>query len=143
MKLVDVNILLCAVNEADPQHETISAWLEAALNGEEPIGVCWHVLIGFLRISTDPRAIPRPLSMAVAVALVNDWLLHPNVQLVTESEDHWQLLKELVHPAGVFGKMISDVHLAALAIGNRCTLASCDGDFSRFRRLNWENPLRA
>jgi hypothetical protein len=143
MKLVDVNVLLYAANQADPRHEKMSAWLEAALNGEESIGVCWHVLIGFLRISTDPRAMARPLPMTAAVVLVNDWLSHPNVQLLTESDDHWQLLRELLQTAGAFGKIVSDVHLAAIAIGNQCTLASCDGDFSRFRRLRWENPIRA
>ena len=35
-----------------------------------------------------------------------------------------------------------DAHLAALALTHGATLASCDADFSRFRSLRWENPLR-
>ncbi len=39
------------------------------------------------------------------------------------------------------GDLIQDMHLAALAIEHGLTLASADGDFARFPRLKWMNPL--
>jgi predicted nucleic acid-binding protein len=39
------------------------------------------------------------------------------------------------------GNLVSDAHLAALAIDHGCELCSTDSDFSRFPRLRWRNPL--
>jgi predicted nucleic acid-binding protein len=37
--------------------------------------------------------------------------------------------------------LVSDAHLAALAVENGCRLFSTDSDFSRFPKLKWKNPL--
>jgi hypothetical protein len=37
--------------------------------------------------------------------------------------------------------LVTDAHLAALAIEYGCDLASTDSDFSRFPKLKWINPL--
>jgi hypothetical protein len=39
------------------------------------------------------------------------------------------------------GNLVTDAHLAALAIEHGLTLCSADTDFARFRKLKWENPL--
>jgi predicted nucleic acid-binding protein len=39
------------------------------------------------------------------------------------------------------GNLVSDAHLAALAVEHGATLHSTDRDFSRFDGLRWENPL--
>lgn len=39
------------------------------------------------------------------------------------------------------GSLVSDAHLAALAIEHGLTLCSTDADFARFPHLRWENPL--
>ena len=38
MNLVDVNILIYAVNSDSPHHEKARKWLENALSGSEPLG---------------------------------------------------------------------------------------------------------
>jgi len=38
--------------------------------------------------------------------------------------------------------LVTDAHLAALAIEHGCVLISTDADFARFPRLAWRNPLR-
>jgi len=38
-------------------------------------------------------------------------------------------------------KLVSDAHLAALAIEHGLILCSTDGDFARFPGLRWENPI--
>ena len=43
---------------------------------------------------------------------------------------------------GIAGDLIPDAHLAALAIAHGLTLSSTDGDYARFPRLRWLNPLR-
>ncbi|SPD74306.1 Ribonuclease VapC37 (fragment) [uncultured Desulfobacterium sp.] len=37
--------------------------------------------------------------------------------------------------------LVTDAHLAALAVEHGCELASTDSDFARFPNLKWTNPL--
>jgi uncharacterized protein len=41
------------------------------------------------------------------------------------------------------GNLVTDAHLAALALEHGCEFASTDSDFSRFPGLRWRNPLKA
>jgi toxin-antitoxin system PIN domain toxin len=141
VKLIDTNILLFSVNRTIPQHTRVRTWLEGSLNGEETIGLPWLVLLGFLRIATNPRILPSPLSVQEALHDVDAWLHHPNTRLVSENEAHWPVCRELLDATGTAGNLTTDVYLAAMAIGRGATLASCDTDFARFRQLRWENPL--
>jgi predicted nucleic acid-binding protein len=40
------------------------------------------------------------------------------------------------------GNLVTDAHLAALAVTHGCELWSTDSDFSRFSTLKWRNPLK-
>jgi toxin-antitoxin system PIN domain toxin len=142
MKLIDVNILLYAVNADSPFQSAIRPWLESALEDDERIGLAWVTLVGFLRVSTHPRAFSRPLTVEVAMANVDKWLTHPNVRVVKESDEHWRILQALLKQTGTAGNLTSDAHLAALAISHSAELVSCDADFARFPRLRWRNPLQ-
>jgi predicted nucleic acid-binding protein len=42
----------------------------------------------------------------------------------------------------IAANLVSDTHLAALAIEHGLTLCSMDGNFGRFPGLRWQNPLR-
>ena len=140
MKLVDLNVLLYAVNRDAPRHDTIRPWWESALSGDEPVGLPWTVILGFLRLATNPHVFAGPLTLDQAIDRVDTWLRHPNTRLVSETEQHWRILKELIEESGTAGNLTTDAHLAALAISHAATLASCDADFGRFRHLRWENP---
>jgi toxin-antitoxin system PIN domain toxin len=141
MKLVDLNVLLYAVNRNAPRHGIVRSWWEAALSDEEPVALAWMVLLGFLRLATNARVFPQPLTPEQAIARVEAWVNHPQTRLVTETGEHWRILKELLHETGTAGNLTSDAHLAALAISHGATLVSCDADFGRFRHLRWENPV--
>lgn len=143
MKIVDLNILLYAVNSEAAGHVRARAWWERAMNDEETIGLPWVVLLGFLRLSTSPRVFPRPLSPETASAKIDAWLARDHVQVVREKDDHWDTLKPLVGSAGTAGNLTTDAHLAALTLSHDAVLVSSDLDFGRFRGLRWENPLRA
>ena len=142
MRIVDLNILLYAVNSDAAQHERARAWWERATNDEETIGLAWVVLLGFLRLSTSPRVFPRPLAPEVAAAKLDAWLARENVRVVREKDEHWETLKPLLGGAGTAGNLTTDAHLAALALSHDATLVSSDTDFARFKGLRWENPLR-
>ena len=143
MKLVDLNVLLYAVNRDSPRHETVRTWWEAALAADEPVGLPWIVILGFLRLATNARVFSNPLTVDQAIDRVEAWLVHPGVCIVRETDDHWRILRELLSGAGTAGNLTTDAHLAALAISHGAILASCDADFGRFNHLRWENPAVA
>lgn len=141
MKIVDLNILLYAVNSDSPHHGRIHEWWEAAVNDEDSVGLPWVVLLGFLRLATSPRVFARPLTAGAAVAKVDTWLTQDNIRVVGEKDGHWATLKLLLHRSGTAGNLTTDAHLAALAITHDAVLVSCDTDFARFKGLRWENPI--
>jgi uncharacterized protein len=141
MKIVDLNILLCAINRDAHHHRAIRRWWETSLAGEEPIGLSWLVILGFLRLATNPKVFPKPLRVEEALRRVDDRLSHPNVKVVSETAEHLRILRRLLHLTGSAGNLTSDAHLAALAIEYSAVLVSCDSDFSRFPQLQWQNPI--
>ncbi len=143
MKLVDLNLLLYAVNEDAPDHEAARAWWEDCLADDEPVGLAWPVVLGFLRLTTNPRVLPHPITPQQAIAVVDDWLARPVVRLVGPTDRHWGLLREALGTWGTAGNLTTDADLAVLAIEHGATLHSADNDFARFDGLRWVNPLRA
>ncbi len=88
MKILDLNLLLYAINADAPAHEPAKAWLEDALGDDEPVGLPWVVVLGFLRIATNSRILPRPLAVAEAFKVVDGWLAEPGVRLLHPGDEH-------------------------------------------------------
>ncbi len=141
MKVIDLNILIYAVNADAPNHEKARIWWENSLSETETIGLSWSVLLGFLRITTNPRIMPIPIAYRQAIDTVDNWLKQAPVQLVTPTDRHWTILKQLLGHLGTAANITTDSHLAALAIERGATLISTDPDFARFPNLKWDNPL--
>lgn len=142
MILVDVNILIYAYIDAAPQHEKAREWLDRQINGSSQVGLPWASLLGFLRLTTNPRVLERPLHMATAWKQVTAWTACETVWIPSPTERHADVLAELLAEPGVHGNLVSDAHLAALAIEHGLTLCSADADFGRFANLKWINPLK-
>jgi toxin-antitoxin system PIN domain toxin len=140
MKIIDVNILVFAVDRLSPHHASVSSWWKAALNGDEEIGLPWIAVSGFLRIATNARLFPHPLTVEEAIERIEEWIARPNVRFVQETSNHWTDFRDFVQSSGAGGNRATDAHLAALAVSHGATLVSCDTGFARFRRLRWENP---
>jgi uncharacterized protein len=139
--VVDLNLLIYAVNEDAPQHERARRWWEGVVSQSETIGLAWAVVFGFLRLTTNPRVMPRPLAPEKAFAVIDDWFAQPPVEPIEPTERHWAIVKEILAPLGTAGNLTSDAHLAALAIEHGARLFSTDNDFARFSPLRWVNPL--
>jgi hypothetical protein len=141
MKIVDINLLIYAINKDTPHHSKAKKWLEHSLSSDEPFGFAWIVILGFLRIVTNGRIMPTPLSPDVAFATVDEWLQQPPSVTIAPSHRHWNIFKEILMPLGTAANLTSDAHLAALAIEHGARLYSTDNDFSRFQSLRWTNPI--
>jgi uncharacterized protein len=144
VKVVDLNLLLYAVNADAPHHEAARQWWETRLAAEEAVGLAWPVVLGFLRLATRPGLFPNPLPHYQALDVVEGWLRRPNVVLLQPRDGHWEVLRGLLEAAGTAGNLTTDAHLAALAIQYNAELCSSDNDFARFRpALRFVNPLAA
>ncbi len=141
MILVDANILIYAVDQCSERHEQAKAWFDSQLNGDTQVGLPWESLLAFLRLTTHPRVFSRPLTVSAAWALVETWLDCENVRILVPGAAHRSILAGLLANLGGGAKLIPDAHLAALAIEQGLVLCSTDGDFARFRGLQWINPL--
>jgi toxin-antitoxin system PIN domain toxin len=139
--LVDVNLLIYAVDSDSPQHSRARRWLEQTLSGDTPVGLPWAVVLAFLRVTTRAGILRAQLSLERAIELVDEWLAQPYVTLVVPGDAHWSILKNLVLEAGSAGNLTTDAHLAALAIENGSAIATADHDFRRFASLKVVNPL--
>ena len=141
MKLLDLNVLIYAVNRDSHAHDMARSWLERVLGEDEVVGIPWVVLVGFLRVTTGPRSMRSPLSAGAAIGVVDGWLALPNVVAVDPGESHWTILRELLGKTGTAGNLTTDAHIAALAIEHDAELCSTDADFGRFQGVRWVNPL--
>jgi len=140
MKLLDANILLYAYDRSATHHEVCRMWLESVFNAAETIALPWQTLLAFVRISTNPRAVKKPLSNAQACEIVGTWLERPNVLVINAAERFWSILREQILDAQVSGPLVTDAALAALAIEQGATLCSTDRDFRRFEGLKLLDP---
>jgi predicted nucleic acid-binding protein len=79
--------------------------------------------------------------MTVAWQQVTAWLACDPVWIPQPTERHANVLASLLAQPGILGNLVTDAHLAALAIEHGLTLCSTDGDFARFSGLRWQDPL--
>lgn len=141
MIIPDVNLLVYAQNRRASGHEQARAWWEDLVEREQPIGLPWAVMLGFVRLVTHPSVLVTPLAPLDALAFVRGWLDQPSVRIVEPGPRHVDLLGELFRSTGVGGHLTTDTHLAALAIEHQAELHSNDADFARFSGLRWRNPI--
>lgn len=142
MRLLDLNILIYAIDESSSRHEHARGWLDDTLSGSDTVAFAWHVLVGFVRLSTRAAIFERPLSVDESLAVVDGWCAQPCATVIHPTDRHAAILRELLTPLGTAGNLTSDAHLAALSIEHGAELCSTDIDFSRFSGVRWIDPLR-
>jgi len=104
-------------------------------------GFSWQSLLAFVRLTSNPRIFPRPLSARAAWGQVEGWLSCRNAWIPEPTRRHGGILRSLLSNVGNRSNLVPDAHLAALAMEYGLVLCSTDADFSRFEGLRWRNPL--
>ena len=111
--LLDVNALIAAIWTNHPDHAKADAWLE----GKE-LATCPLSQLGFLRISTNPKALNS--DMATARRLLEAFLQRHRSQFVA---DDLPPLKSSAQKS----EQVTDWYLAELAASKGMKLATLDG----------------
>ena len=141
MIVPDLNLLVYAYNDGAPHHEPARRWWEDLVNGTERVGVPWVVSTGFVRLMTHPKVLTHPAAATEAVDYVREWFRFPHVAPVNPGAEHLALLRRNLAAAGVGANLVTDSHIAAVAMEYQAEVHSNDTDFSRFPGLRWRNPL--
>jgi hypothetical protein len=140
--LPDVNVLIYAHREdGHPEHPRFASWLTELATGPEPFALSVLVLVGLVRIVTNPRIFKRPSRLDEAIDFAAELVERPTARVVGPGPQHWELVTGLCRAAGATAKLVADAQHAAVAIEHGCTLVTTDGDFARFPRLRWRHPL--
>jgi hypothetical protein len=139
--LVDANLLLYAANRAAPEHAQARPWLDEQLNGQTRVGLPWPSLLAFVRLASNPVVVRDPVTPGEAWRQVEEWLACEPAWIPLPGAGHTMILRNFLQQPAITTRLVSDAHLAALAIEHGLTLYSTDGDFARFPGLKWRNPL--
>ena len=142
MLVPDVNVLVYAHRAESPDHDRYVEWLKRLAKGRQAFGLADVACAGFVRIVTNPRIWSPATEPAQALAFVDRLRKRRACRWLSPGPDTWPVFSRLVDDTGARGKLVADAWLAALAIENGCTLATCDGDFARFADLRWMHPLQ-
>ena len=134
MILVDVNLLIDATMTAARDHEAARSWLQGQLLGTARVGLPWTSITGFVRVAGQPRAWERPLPVVEAAAIVRSWLSRPCAWIPQPGPRHLDILEALLEPQPSV-RLVTDAHLAAIAIEHGLELCSRDRDFARWADL--------
>ncbi len=141
MIVPDVNLLIYAYNDGSPRHDSARRWWEDLINGTERVAVPWVVSTGFVRLMTHAKVLARPAAPSEAVEYVREWFRFPHVTPINPGSEHITHFRRNLDAAGVGANLVTDAHIAALAMEYQAEVHSNDTDFSRFPGLLWRNPL--
>ena len=142
MIAVDTNILVYAHRAESPFHRAAEACMVSLAEGAATWAIPWPCVHEFLAIVTHPRIYAPPTPVAKALDQIDAWLESPTLRLLTEAEEHWPVLRDLVGRARIAGSKVHDARIAALCREHGVReLWSADRDFSRFPDVRVANPL--
>lgn len=143
MIVPDVNVLVYAYREEQPDHEHYRRWLQTVLAGAQPVGLTLHVVAGFVRVATHPGIFDPPTPLPDALDFIRAVRSAPAAIALEPSERCAYVFDEVCRRSGVKGAHVADAYLAALAIENGAVLYTADRGFARFPGLRWRHPLDA
>ena len=141
MIVPDINLLVYAYNLDAPHHTVARAWWKKQMEGTKSVGLTWAVCLGYLRLMTNRKILKTPLEAREALAHIDSWFARPQVQILQPGPRHLQILNSFAQQGLMSSLLVTDAHLAAVAIETQGELHSNDTDFGRFPGLRWHNPL--
>ena len=133
--LLDVNVWL-ALADADRKHHAVAKayWLQLDVS---LLAFCRISMLGFLRLSTQPKVLSFTPSTQEAWNLYRQYISDPRVVFLNEPPDFETSMEKLTSSPGFVHRLWTDAYLAALAVALGCRLVSLDSDFQTFKGLNF------
>jgi uncharacterized protein len=139
---VDTNILVYAADADSQWHAGSRNWIERRRSQPDAWYVTWPILYEFMRVTTHPRVLRRPWSIAEAWGFVSTLLGSPGLAVLVATERHAAVAAQVIAELPwLSGNLIHDAHTAILmrehGVAKICTR---DADFHRFSFLEVVDP---
>jgi len=136
MHLPDINVWIAMSFDQHQNYNSARAWFDG-LPAESRCYFCRHTQMGFLRLSTNPRANPRQtLTLSQAWVLYDQTMLDARIGFSQEPAglvSQWRPLTQL----GTFShKLWSDAYLAGFATAAGLQVVTYDIGFRQFSAFN-------
>jgi toxin-antitoxin system PIN domain toxin len=128
----DVNVMIAAFRPDHPRHDVAREWLEqvrsSCAEGSASLTLLPMVVVGFLRLVTNPRIFVNPDSIDVAVTFVDVLIGSPGVDFHGNAAE-WPLLREKLLGRRLKGNSVTDAWIAAATEALSEHLVTFDRDF--------------
>jgi uncharacterized protein len=142
MIAIDTNILVYAHRQDMPQHSAAFQALDVLGRSGQRWAIAWPCIHEFLSVVTGRAFKELATPLTIALDTIEQWIAHPNCQLIGEQNNHLTLLSGLTQRAQLSGAAIQDARIAAICIEHDVQeLWTSDRDFQRFPDLRTRNPL--
>jgi uncharacterized protein len=139
---LDTNILVQAMVVDSPFHEPAFQLLSDLNASGEKIFLCWEVVHGFRRVSTNFQAVRQPLTADTADMFIDELVNHPHVTMLAPSVASWIVFKRYSFQMKLRGNLVTDAVIASQLEANGVKkLYSNDRDFRKFDYLKVIDPF--
>jgi toxin-antitoxin system PIN domain toxin len=133
--LLDVNVWLALADENHAHHKiAITYWQDQSA---PEIAFCRVTALSFLRLSTHPKILSRPLTTDEAWKIYQRYRTEAQVSFIVDSPDIDHSFMALSRQPDFPHHLWTDCYLAALAQFKKCRIVSFDEDFHSFRNLQF------
>lgn len=128
---IDTDFLVAVEVREHPFHEAARALLDHLLDDGHDFALSPQPLAEFIHVATDPRRMPRPLSVSDAVARASDWWQSEEVLRVFPDGESTAHFLDLVRRHRLGRKRLLDTMLAATFRRNgiRRIISNNEADF--------------
>lgn len=136
----DVNVLLSAASSESRHHDEARAALQRSRASVGGLGLLSQVAASFIRLATDPRVSPSPLTTREAVGFVDAVIDAPRARIIEPGPRHWGIFTDLCTSFVARRGDVTDCWLAAALLERDGVWVSFDRGFARFPGLRWIDP---
>jgi toxin-antitoxin system PIN domain toxin len=141
MKAIDTNIFIFAHFEEFKQHEKARTFCKN-LAKDSDWCIAWQVYYEYLRITTHPSILKKPLTVAEAIEDLKPYFELDNFYVLTETPKHKETTEMIFKSfPSAKGNIIHDCHYATLLKEHGiATIYTADTDFKKFDFIKVVDP---
>jgi predicted nucleic acid-binding protein len=111
---VDTNILVHAHRFDSPHNGVAYSRLLQLMSGSANWAIPWTCIHEFLGVVTRSGSWAHPTPMNIALEQVEVWRSSPTLELLSEPDTYWDILRKVTETGHVSGARIHDARIAAI-----------------------------